>query len=126
MAGLAGEGLALASVAHGYGKTMYSLEPPDIAEAMKCSNFAVFCNGIAMATLKVGIGMSLLRINLNQAFKIVIIASIVLSLIVNLTVFGGSFAACRPIEKIWDKDPRIEGTCWPNGVSLAFSYIQTG
>lgn len=105
---------------------MYTLDSLDVVEAMKYSNFAVFCNGLAMAFLKVGIGASLLRINLSRVFSVVIILSIIVSLVVNLTVFGGSFAACQPIEKIWNKDPTLDGTCWPRKVSLAFSYLQTG
>lgn len=105
---------------------MYSLDSPDIIAAMKFSNFAVFCNGFAMALLKVGIGMSLLRIQLNRAFSVIVILAIIASLLVNLTVLGGSFAACKPMEKIWNKDPSIEGTCWPSAATLALSYTQTG
>jgi hypothetical protein len=118
--------LTLACAAHGYGQTMYSLDFSDILAAMKYSNFAVFCNGVAMALLKVGIGMSLLRIKLSRVFNIIIILAIVVSLLVNLTVFGGSFAACTPMEKNWNKDPTLEGTCWPRLASLVLSYTQTG
>lgn len=79
-----------------------------------------------MALLKVGIGTSLLRIKLNRVFSVIIIMTIILSLIVNLTVFGGTFGACQPIEKIWNKDPKIPGKCWDPKFPLAFSYIQTG
>src|SRR4051812_31764744 len=105
--------MTLACVAYGMGKPMLTLDKADIPQAMKFSTFAVFCNGIAMCLLKVAIGLSLLRINLSRMFTIVIIGSIIISMGVNLTVFASSFGACKPMEKIWNKDPNLPGTCWP-------------
>lgn len=76
-----------------------------------------------MCTLKVSIGVSLLRLQLSKRFNIVIWISIVISLLVNLTVFPGTFAACRPIARVWDRN--IPGHCWPSITNTAFSYTQT-
>ncbi|EEQ90737.1 uncharacterized protein BDCG_05857 [Blastomyces dermatitidis ER-3] len=125
LAGLAGQGLTIAGVLYGSGKPFLTLDIADVVQCMKYSTFAIFCNGVAMALLKVGIGSSLLRLNLSKFFNFGIIACIVISLIVNLTVFPTTFAGCKPIEKAWNKDPTLPGTCWPRKVSLVMSYLQT-
>ncbi|PGH33029.1 hypothetical protein GX50_04175 [[Emmonsia] crescens] len=125
LAGLAGQGLTIAGIAHGSGKPFLTLDIADVVQAMKFSTFAILCNGLAMAFLKVGIGFSLLRLNLSKIFNLAVIACIVISLIVNLTVIPTTFAGCTPINKTWNKDPRIPGSCWPRKVSLAMSYLQT-
>ncbi|KLJ11507.1 hypothetical protein EMPG_13312 [Blastomyces silverae] len=125
LAGLAGQGLTIAGVVYGSGKPFLTLDIADVVQCMKYSTFAIFCNGVAMACLKVAIGSSLLRLNLSKAFNLGIIACIVVSLIVNLTVFPTTFAGCKPIEKTWNKDPTLAGTCWPRKVSLVMSYLQT-
>lgn len=125
--GLAGQGLILAALSHGYGRTVLQIEDTnDVVNALKYSNFVVLCNGIAMAALKVAIGLSLLRVHLSQKFNVMIWIAMVLSLLVNSPVFASTLAFCRPMRKIWNKDPAIEGSCWPADVSLAFSYTQTG
>lgn len=93
---------------------------------MKYSNFSILCNGIAMAALKVGIGISLLRVRLSPKFNAIVWFAIVLSVLVNFPVFPSTLATCKPMRKIWNKDPTIEGSCWPLEASLAFSYTQTG
>ncbi|EEH34945.1 hypothetical protein PAAG_05992 [Paracoccidioides lutzii Pb01] len=125
LSGLAGQGLTIAGVVYGSGKPFLTLDIADVVQAMKCSTFAILCNGIAMALLKVGLGTSLLRLDLSKFFNIVIAACIVLSLLVNLTVLPTTFGGCRPMKKIWNKDPKIPGTCWPAKVNLVMSYIQT-
>jgi hypothetical protein len=92
---------------------------------MKFVNFGVFCNGIAMATIKISIGISLLRLSLSKRFNILVWIAIVISLLVNLSVFISTLAVCVPMRKIWNKDPTIEGTCWPASANLGFSYTQT-
>jgi hypothetical protein len=91
---------------------------------MMYSNFAIFCNGIAMCAMKLGIGISMLRLQLSKRFNIAVYVAIAISLVVNLTVFFGCFAICRPIERIWNLG--VEGHCWPKWWSLVFSYTQTG
>ncbi|PGH00983.1 hypothetical protein AJ79_08047 [Helicocarpus griseus UAMH5409] len=125
LAGLAGQGLTYAGAAHGDGKPFLTVDKADVVQSMKYTNFGVFCNGLGMAFLKVGIGCSLLRIDLSRVFNIIVIMCMVLSLLVNLTVFGGTFGACTPIEKIWNKDPELPGNCWPKEASLVMSYVQT-
>jgi hypothetical protein len=88
------------------------------------SNFAIFCNGIAMCAMKLGIGISLLRLQLSKHFNTAVYVAIIISLAVNLTVLFSCFAICRPIERIWNLG--IDGKCWPKWSSLAFSYTQTG
>lgn len=127
LSGLAGQGLMLVAVSHGYGQTVGQIEEMnDVVNALKYSNFVVLCNGIAMAALKVAIGMSLLRVHLSPKFNVMIWLAMVLSLLVNSPVFPSTLAFCRPMRKIWNKDPAIEGSCWPSDVSLAFSFTQTG
>ncbi|OJD14193.1 hypothetical protein AJ78_05433 [Emergomyces pasteurianus Ep9510] len=125
LAGLAGQGLTIAGIAYGSGKQFKTLKIADVAQTMKYSTFAIFCNGLAMGFLKIGIGSSLLRLNLSKMFNIAVIACIVVSIIVNFTVFPTTFAGCKPLEKTWNKDPRLGGSCWPRKVSLVMSYLQT-
>ncbi|OAX78858.1 hypothetical protein ACJ72_06828 [Emergomyces africanus] len=125
LAGLAGQGLTIAGVIYGSGKQFKTLDIADVVQTMKYSTFAIFCNGLAMGFLKIGIGSSLLRLNLSKMFNMAVIACIVISLIVNFTVFPTTFAGCTPLKKSWNKDPRIEGSCWPRKVSLVMSYLQT-
>lgn len=102
-----------------------TLDIADVVQCMKFSTFAILCNGLAMAFLKVGIGSSLLRLDLSRVFNFCVIACIAISLIVNLTVIPTTFAGCKPLEKTWNKDPTLAGTCWPRKVSLVMSYLQT-
>lgn len=127
LSGLAGQGLIVAAVSHGYGRTVGQIDDMnDVVSALKYSNFTVLCNGIAMAALKVAIGLSLLRVHLSQKFNAMIWIAMVLSLLVNFPVFPSTLAFCRPMRKIWNKEPTMDGSCWPVDVSLAFSYTQTG
>ncbi|KIX05366.1 uncharacterized protein Z518_06238 [Rhinocladiella mackenziei CBS 650.93] len=119
-ASIAGEGLTITCVSHGLGLTISKVEGPDIVAVLKYSQFAIFCNGIAMGTMKLGIGLSLIRLQLSKRFNILVTICIVLSVLVNGTVFLGTFALCR---KIWNR--AVPGTCWPRKASLAFSYTQT-
>lgn len=123
-ASIAGLGLTLAGVSYGSGQTIEVLDLANVPYVMKFSNFAIFCNGIAMCAMKVGIGISMLRLQLSKRFNIAVYVAIVLSVIVNLTVLFGCFATCRPIERIWNLG--VEGKCWPKWSSLLFSYTQTG
>ncbi|EER37454.1 conserved hypothetical protein [Histoplasma capsulatum var. duboisii H88] len=125
LAGLAGQGLTIAGVKYGSGKPFLTLDIADVVQCMKFSTFAILCNGLAMAFLKVGIGSSLLRLDLSRVFNFCVIACIAISLIVNLTVIPTTFAGCKPLEKTWNKDPTLAGTCWPRKVSLVMSYLQT-
>ena len=124
LAGWAGEVLQIKQAEHGLGTPFASKSIGDIVAILKYQNFAIFCNGIAMASLKVGIGVALLRIRLGKSFNIAIWCAIALSCIVNLTVFGGCFAKCQPIQKIWNRS--VSGTCWPAWGDLISSYGQTG
>lgn len=70
---------------------------PDFILILKYTQFAIFCNGIAMMLMKLGIGLSLLRIHLSKTFNAAVIVCIVLSLLVNGTVFLGTFGLCTQV-----------------------------
>ncbi|RMZ86506.1 hypothetical protein DV736_g6268, partial [Chaetothyriales sp. CBS 134916] len=97
---LAGEGLLIEEVIHGLGLPVARVELADFFMVIKYTTFAIFCNGIAMGTLKTGIGLSLLRLRLSKYFNWAVIASIVLSLLINLIVFPGTFGICTPLRKM--------------------------
>jgi hypothetical protein len=98
--------------------------PQDLVPLLKFIQVSIFTNGIEMCLLKVGIGISLLRLRLSKTFNYAVYGCIVLSLLVNLIVFPGFFGQCRPMARLWDKT--IPGTCWTPTYSLASSYVQTG
>lgn len=122
-AGIAGQGCTFACIAHGLGISRFEDDTINISAALKFSQFAIFCNGIAMCALKVSIGVSLLRLQLSKVFNAIVWTSIVVSVLVNLTVFLGTFATCRPMARIWNRT--IPGECWSPVVTTAFSYSQT-
>ncbi|GME45226.1 hypothetical protein GTA08_BOTSDO12055 [Neofusicoccum parvum] len=116
--------MLLASVANGYGKPILSITPPTkIPEALKYSNFGVLTNGIAMGTMKMSIGFSMLRIQLAKTFTIIIWITMVLSVLVNMNVLVGCFKSCTPMERIWDLT--VPGTCWPTQVNVVLAYLQS-
>ncbi|EXJ76306.1 uncharacterized protein A1O5_00814 [Cladophialophora psammophila CBS 110553] len=119
----ASEGLTIAQMKKGLGLTISQVKLADLVPLLKYTQFAIFLNGIGMCFMKVGIGLSLLRLSLSKTFNYAVMGCIVLSLLVNLIVFPGVFAQCQPMNKLWN--PSIEGTCWPKRASLAFSYTQT-
>ena len=44
--------------------------------------------------------------------------------IVNSVTFILILVQCKPIEKLWNKDPHIEGTCWSLKVQEYTGYFQ--
>ncbi len=120
----AGQGLTIAQVTRGLGLTISKVQPSNFVPMLKYTQFAIFTNGISMCFMKVGIGLSLLRLNLSKPLNWAVVGCIILSLLVNLIVFPGVFGQCQPMNKLWD--PSVEGTCWPERASLAFAYTQTG
>ncbi|KIW58019.1 hypothetical protein PV05_02571 [Exophiala xenobiotica] len=119
----AGQGLTIAQVTRGLGLTISKVQPSNFVPMLKYTQFAIFTNGISMCFMKVGIGLSLLRLNLSKPLNWAVVGCIILSLLVNLIVFPGIFGQCQPMNKLWD--PSVEGTCWPERASLAFAYTQT-
>ncbi|KAL1614876.1 hypothetical protein SLS54_009430 [Diplodia seriata] len=115
--------LGVESAKHGYGKSILLIPPADISEAMKYSNFGILTNGVAMGTMKMSIGFSMLRIQLARSFTIVIWFTMALSVLVNLNPLVGCFKSCTPMEKIWN--PTIPGTCWPTQVNVGLAYLQS-
>jgi hypothetical protein len=108
----------------GLGLTFLDLNLDNLPDLLKFVQISIFLNGVEMCALKVGIGLSLLRLRLSKVFNWAVIGCIIVSLLVNLIVFPGFFAQCRPMARLWDKS--IPGTCWDENASLAFSYTQTG
>ncbi|KAB2570999.1 hypothetical protein DIS24_g12422, partial [Lasiodiplodia hormozganensis] len=115
--------LGIASAANGYGKPILTIPPAHIPEAMKFSNFGILTNGVAMGTMKLSIGFSMLRIQLARTFTVIVWFTMVLSVLVNMNVLIGCFKSCTPMEKIWN--PMIDGTCWPISVNVALAYLQS-
>jgi uncharacterized membrane protein len=119
--------LVITASTYGYGRSIADFtDMRDVAQAMKYSNFSILCNGIAMGTLKISLGISLLRVRLSKIFNIMIWVAMVVSVLVNFAVFPSTLAMCTPMKKIWNKDPTIDGSCWPPEAMLGFSYTQTG
>lgn len=112
-----------AAAANGYGKPILSIPPAKIPEALKFSNFGILTNGVAMGTMKMSIGFSMLRIQLARPFTIVVWITMVLSVLVNLNVLVGCFKSCTPMERIWNL--AVPGTCWPTEVNVALAYLQS-
>lgn len=121
-ASLSSTGLTITIVHYGYGKTYMLLEPADMVQALKYSNFAVLVNGFAMAYLKISIGLTLLRLNLNKGMNRMVWASIFLSVAVNMLVLVGSLFACRPIAAVWNRSLWPIADCLPRTVNVARSY----
>ncbi|OJD32282.1 phosphatidylserine decarboxylase [Diplodia corticola] len=115
--------LGVASTTNGYGRSIMTIPPAQIPEAMKFSNFGILTNGVAMGTMKMSIGFSMLRIQLARTFTIVVWFTMALSVLVNLNVLVGCFKSCTPMEKIWNMS--IPGTCWPTQVNVSLAYLQS-
>lgn len=118
--------LTIAMVHNGYGKTWTLLEPAHMVQALKYSNFAVLVNGFAMAFLKISIGLTLLRLNLDKRMNRIVWASILLSVAVNMLVVPTTLFGCRPLAAVWDRSLWATADCFPRTVNVAFSYTQTG
>jgi hypothetical protein len=126
-AGWVSEGIIIKQAELGLGVTFNEnlvKRPQDLVPLLKFIQVSIFTNGIEMCLLKVGIGISLLRLRLSKTFDYAVYGCIVLSLLVNLIVIPGFFGQCRPMARLWDKT--IPGTCWTPTYSLASSYVQTG
>ncbi|EHY58977.1 hypothetical protein HRR83_001759 [Exophiala dermatitidis] len=121
---VAGEGLTIACATHGLGLTISRVNiTHDLPLILKYTQFAILCNAMAMMLMKLGIGLTLIRLHLSKAFNMVVIACIVLTILVNGVAVPGVFASCTPLAKEWHKN--LPGKCWPKRVNLAFSYTQT-
>lgn len=118
--------LTIVMVDYGYGKTKALLQPPQMTEALKYSNFAVLVNGFAMAFLKISIGLSLLRLQLGKGMVWIVWGSIFLSVVVNGLVVVTTLFGCRPLAAAWDRSLMSVATCLPRTVTVAHSYTQTG
>lgn len=118
--------LTIVMVDYGYGKTKALLEPSQMTQALKYSNFAVLVNGFAMAFLKISIGLSLLRLQLGKGMVWIVWGSIFLSVVVNGLVVVTTLFGCRPLAAAWDRSLMPAATCLPRTVTVAHSYTQTG
>lgn len=125
-ASLASMALTIAMVDHGYGRRMDTLDHDRATTALKFSNFAVLINGFAMAFLKVSIGLSILRLQLDRTMTWVVWSSVVFAVIVNGLVVVTTLFGCRPLAATWDKSLMPVATCLPLTVNVVNSYIQTG
>ena len=125
-ASLVSMSLTIVMVHYGYGKTRYLLEPSQMTNALKFSNFAVLVNGFAMAFLKISIGLSLLRLQLGKGMVWIVWGSIFLSVFVNALVVVMTLFGCRPLAAVWDRSLMPVATCLPRTVNVANSYVQTG
>jgi hypothetical protein len=112
-------------VHYGYGKSRYLLQPSQMANAMKFSNFAVLVNGFAMAFLKISIGLSLLRLQLGKGMVWIVWGAMILSVCVNLLVVVTTLFGCRPLAATWDRSLMPIASCLPRTVNVSHSYIQT-
>jgi hypothetical protein len=117
--------LTIAMVHYGYGKSRYLLQPSQMANAMKFSNFAVLVNGFAMAFLKISIGLSLLRLQLGKGMVWIVWGAMILSVCVNLLVVVTTLFGCRPLAATWDRSLMPIASCLPRTVNVSHSYIQT-
>lgn len=118
--------LTIVMVDYGYGKTRALLQPHQMTQALKYSNFAVLVNGFAMAFLKISIGLSLLRLQLGKGMVWIVWGSIFLSVVVNGLVVVTTLFGCRPLAAAWDRSLMSVATCLPRTVTVAHSYTQTG
>lgn len=118
--------LTIVMVDYGYGKTKALLQPSQMTQALKYSNFAVLVNGFAMAFLKISIGLSLLRLQLGKGMVWIVWGSIFLSVVVNGLVVVTTLFGCRPLAAAWDRSLMPVATCLPRTVTVAHSYTQTG
>ena len=116
--------LGVASAVNGYGRPMSTIPPDRMLEALKFSNFGILANGVAMGTMKMSIGFSMLRIQLSRIFTALIWFTMAVSVVVNFNVLVGCFKSCTPIEKIWN--PSLPGTCWPTRINVGLAYAQAG
>lgn len=122
-AAIATTAMNISSAVNGYGKPIMAIPPAKIPEALKYSNFGILTNGVAMGTMKMSIGFSMLRIQLAKPFTIVVWMTMVLSVLVNLNVLVGCFKSCTPMERIWNL--AVPGTCWPTEVNVTLAYLQS-
>lgn len=110
---------------HGYGTSIFQLDPADAVLALKAVNFTVLTNAICMVFLKLSIGASLLRLQIGRGMSWIVWLSILISVCSNAMVLVGSVFQCVPMEAIWNIG--IENhTCIPRKYVVGSSYAQAG
>ncbi|KAE9976078.1 hypothetical protein EG328_002849 [Venturia inaequalis] len=115
--------LVVVGCSHGYGTSIYQLDPAEAAHALKAFNFTILTNGICMILLKLSIGASLLRLQLGRGMNWIVWLSIFISVCANAMTLIGSCFQCVPMEAIWNiRLPNY--TCIPKKYVVGSSYAQ--
>ncbi|KAK8008275.1 hypothetical protein PG991_010826 [Apiospora marii] len=113
----------IGSAVHGSGKRESSLTQAERARALKWWYFACQAYVFATCTLKVSVGIFLIRIAVNRSHLLILHF-----LTWGTVLFGIPYAVlsavqCRPIDTFWNVSPRAPGRCWDYQVMGAVIHI---
>ncbi|PVH70000.1 hypothetical protein DL98DRAFT_378799, partial [Cadophora sp. DSE1049] len=106
-------------VALNFGLGQKDVPQDEQIDAHKWTSFAAWLYIILMAVIKCSIATFLLRIAVEQRYRLIIYVSMALVIIYSLVIFFYNVFLCHPVDYTWDHTIE-DGTCAPG--QLASSY----
>ncbi|KAJ4299926.1 hypothetical protein N0V90_005173 [Kalmusia sp. IMI 367209] len=73
----------------------------------------------AMASIKISIGLMLLRLESEQRWRRFLWAMIGFQVVLSMYNMMSQLFGCVPFHKMWDLSQHVSGKCWPSHISTA-------
>ncbi|PVH71601.1 hypothetical protein DL98DRAFT_398008, partial [Cadophora sp. DSE1049] len=120
-------GLFMAAVSSGLGQHTRELDPERARDAFKYQTLGLLFYIIDAITVKLSIGILLLRITQQRRYSYAIFACMFILVLTNIAMFGIMLFQCKPISYYWDqfflKVHTVQGTCIDRQIVLNIGYL---
>jgi len=112
--------MSTAAAFHGVGVHNYGASTAEMRDGVMYFSLWQLSYILSTVPVKASIAISLIRITMSRACKVILWVLIVLSCVVALLACFSVFFTCRPMAFTWDKT--IKGECGSLGMIYALSY----
>ncbi|KAK8061963.1 hypothetical protein PG994_008329 [Apiospora phragmitis] len=113
----------IGSAVHGSGKRDSDLTPAEKARALKWWYLTSQVYVVATCTLKIFIGIFLIRIAVNRRHLLVLYILTWGTLLFGILYSILMIIQCRPIDTFWNVSPRAPGKCWDYKVMRTLIHV---
>ncbi|KAH7402974.1 hypothetical protein BKA64DRAFT_706482 [Cadophora sp. MPI-SDFR-AT-0126] len=120
-------GVLMAAVSSGIGQHTRELDPERARDAFKYQTLGLLFYIVDAITVKLSIGILLLRITQQRRYSYAIFACMFMLVLTNIAMFGIMLFQCKPISYYWDQFVlevhTVQGTCIDRQIVLNIGYL---
>lgn len=116
--------LAIASVAHGWGKPIAYFTPEALKETLRIQFGLQFVWLLAYTLVRVSVACSMLRYGVDKLWRLPLYFLIGLQLLISSSYVVIQFAQCMPVSSNWDQIP--DAVCWPVKPIVDYGWAVAG